>query len=373
MVTITKIPGLGDYGVFVDGADLENISIEEWQTVYGKLHLDTLVTIFRGTNLTPDRWSELMLALGRSNSLSPYTFLKKYNLQLDSNLPVHQAFDKIWSELKAGVYPLTPEDQSFVNESDYTRAPVSTGQAQRVSGQRDEQGRRLGIFAEGELLWHSNESGHLAFTPGVGLLAIDHVVGSSTGFSTTARWYQDQSEAFRSELNELICQHEFQPGKINPGLNLVQDHMFKHNFCPTPNQLPLVIDSPGGIAGLHFSPNTVTGFVGMAQEESDALLARLKSELFAENNVYDHWYKTQHGDLLLFDNSITQHRRLGDVKNRLLYRMGTSYRNLTEYQYQPYRQIKFQHRLQQELNDITRVTGQQFKSFKNPVEFTENS
>ena len=98
MTTITKIPGLGDYGVFVDGADLENISIEEWQTVYGKLHLDTLVTIFRGTNLTPDRWAELMLAFGRSNSLSPYTFLKKYNLTLDSKLPIQHAFNKMWEE-----------------------------------------------------------------------------------------------------------------------------------------------------------------------------------------------------------------------------------------------------------------------------------
>jgi len=373
MVTITKIPGLGDYGVFVDGADLENISMEEWKEVYGKLHLDTLVTIFRGTNLSPNRWSELITTLGRGNSLSPYTFLKKYNLQLDNTLPIGQAFNKIWGELKAGVYPLTPEDQSFVTESDHTRAPVSMGQAQRVSGQRDEQGRRLGIFAEGELLWHSNESGHLAFTPGVSLLAIEHVIGTSTGFSTTARWYQDQSEAFRSELDELICQHEFQPGKINPGLNHVQDYNLKHNFCPTPNQLPLVIDSPGGIAGLHFSPNTVTGFVGMAQPESNALLERLKTELFAESNVYDHWYKTQHGDLLLFDNSITQHRRLGDVKNRLLYRIGTSYRNLLDYQYQPYRQPEFQHRLEEELADITKVTGQVFKSFKNPIEFTKNS
>jgi hypothetical protein len=101
----------------------------------------------------------------------------------------------------------------------------------------------------------------------------------------------------------------------------------------------------------------------MGQQESDALLARLKSELFAENNVYDHWYKTQHGDLLLFDNSITQHRRLGDVKNRLLYRMGTSYSNLMKYQYQPYRQPEFQRRLEEELADITKVTGQSFKPF----------
>lgn len=367
MVTITKIPGLGDFGVYVDGADFEHISVQEWKEVYGQLHLDTLVTIFRNTNLTPNRWAELMVAFGRSNAMSPYTLLKKYNIAIDSELPTHEAWNTVWNDLKSGKYPVTAEDMEFVYEAETTRAEVKNGQAQRVTGMRDAQGRRMGIFAEGELLWHSNESGHLAFTPGVGLLAINHVVGTSTGFSTTARWYQEQTESFRSELDQLICRHEFQPGKINPGLNATQDYMFKHNFCPRPNTLPLVIDSPGGITGLHFSPNTVVGFEGMSQSESDRLLQKLKDELFAPNNVHDHWYQTQSGDLLLFDNSITQHRRLGDVKQRLLYRMGTSYRELLAYQYQPYRQTDYQRRLQDELADVSRVTGQDFKPFKNPV------
>lgn len=367
MVTITKIPGLGDFGVYVDGTDLENISIEEWQSVYGKLHLETLVTIFRNTNLTPDRWAQLMSALGRSNSLSPYRFIKKYNLKLDDRLPYGEAWSKLWNELKAGKYALTDEDYQFVFEAEYIRAPVKYGQAQRVSGQRDNQGNRLGMFAEGELLWHSNESGQLAFTPGVGLLAIENVVGSSTGFSITARWYQNQTESFRSELDQLICRHEFTPGKINPGLNGQQDYMLKHNFCPHPNDIPLVIQSPGGIPGLHFSPNTVVGFEGMSKKESDALLQRLKDELFAPSNIYDHWYQNESGDFLLFDNSITQHRRLGDVKNRLLYRLGTSYREILSWQYQPYRQHEYQKRLQDEMSDVSRVTAQEFKPFKNPV------
>lgn len=57
----------------------------------------------------------------------------------------------------------------------------------------------------------------------------------------------------------------------------------------------------------------------MSQEESDKLFAKIKSEILQPENVYDHWY-TQDNDLLIFDNSITLHRRLGSTVNRIAYR-----------------------------------------------------
>ena len=41
------------------------------------------------------------------------------------------------------------------------------------------------MFAEGELLWHSNESGDIAFTPAVALLGVENVKQSATGFMVT--------------------------------------------------------------------------------------------------------------------------------------------------------------------------------------------
>ena len=41
---ITKIPGLGRFGVFVDDIDLFSISNEEWIEI-GQLHMKSLVTI----------------------------------------------------------------------------------------------------------------------------------------------------------------------------------------------------------------------------------------------------------------------------------------------------------------------------------------
>ena len=50
---------------------------------------------------------------------------------------------------------------------------------------RDHNGDRIGMFADGELLWHSNESGDISFTPGVALLGVKGMTKSCTGFMTT--------------------------------------------------------------------------------------------------------------------------------------------------------------------------------------------
>ncbi len=336
---ISKIPGLGDYGVYIDDADLENISDEEWLEL-GKLHLKTLVTIFRNTNLSLERFEHLILQFGTSNNLSFYRLLKEYNLDLDYGT---------WSKLSKGEIQLSARDRTYVDEATNIKQQRNI---QRVTGKRDDQGKATGLFAEGELLWHSNESGQLAFTPGVGLLSVENVVGSSTGFLTTANWYQSQSESFRSELNEMIIGHDFTPGKMNPGLNESQDTMLSRNFSPEPCDIPLVINSPGGITGLHFSPNTISYIKGMSKEESKKLFALIENDMFKEPHIYDHWYQAQSGDLLLFDNSITLHRRLGDVKNRLLYRTTMDYSTLLPYQWQPYFHDEFAEKFKECLTDI---------------------
>jgi hypothetical protein len=368
MVTITKIPGLGDYGVFVDGADLENISIEEWKEVYGKLHLETLVTIFRGTNVDPFKFYTLVNSLGPSNNLSPFAFFKKHNQRLDPSLPNHEAWNKLWKQFLNREIDISDEDYQFITDSENTRASIPNTKVQRVTGMRNEKGERIGIFAEGELLWHCNESGHLAFTPGVGLLTVQCVEGSSTGFNISAPWYERQTEAFRSELDELVCLHHYVPGKMTPGLNEEQNFAFKFNFCPEDNYIPLVIKSPAGIRGLHYSFSTVDGFKDMSKVESDKLLAKLNTELLADSNVYDHLYKDDRQDMLLFDNSITQHRRLGDVSNRLLYRCTSSYSSMLPYQYQPYFQTEYKNKLRNQLNEVHDILNVNFKPFEEDVQ-----
>ena len=56
---VSKIPGLGRFGLFIDDVDFDNINDEEWLEI-GKLHLNSLVTIIRNTKLSPEKYNKLM-------------------------------------------------------------------------------------------------------------------------------------------------------------------------------------------------------------------------------------------------------------------------------------------------------------------------
>jgi alpha-ketoglutarate-dependent taurine dioxygenase len=352
---ITKIPGLGRFGIYIDDVDFTTITDDEW-TEIGRLHLQNLVTIIRNCNLTWNMQTDWCMKWGDTRYGIRYLVLKKYpgktwsdvvRLSLDND-PSIDEIDRIRLQNIARMQETSPEGRHVM----------------RVTGKRDEQGNALGMFAEGELLWHSNESGTLTFTPGVALLAAEHVVGSATGFLTTTDYYENVSNSFRSELDEMILVHRFTPGKINPGLRQEQDEVMHANMCPEDDtEVPMVIQSPGGITGLHYSINTVYSIKGMTKEESDKVFAEINKELFVEKYTYDHWYKND-GDFLLFDNSITLHRRLGDIKNRLCYRIQHDYSNLQSGFWQPYHQVDVAQKYEDEISYYVELAG--IRDFKLP-------
>jgi len=354
---ITSIPGLGRFGIYIDDLDFANITDQEWLEI-GQLHLQSLVTIIRNTKLDVQTMYKFMSKWGESRQSINATFLEKYP-QWDGTLQ-SALTDPLWDE----------EDREAAKG--FARVIVgdkkTTGNTMRVSGKKDADGNPLGMFAEGELLWHSNESGNLIFTPGVALLAYEGTTKSSTGFLTTADYYESVSDSFRSELDEMILVHNFTPGKINPGLRKEQDIMMYKNMAPFPDaEIPMVIQSPGGITGLHYSFNTVTQIKGMSEKDSERLLEKIRSELLNSDYVYDHWYAND-GDLCLFDNSITQHRRLGETTNRLCYRYQYDYTHIQSEPYIPYRNDPYR---SDYIKKITKTASLlRLKDFKIPVDKT---
>jgi len=213
------------------------------------------------------------------------------------------------------------------------------------------------MFADGELLWHSNESGDLAFTPAVALLGVESMTQSATGFMVTAPYYNNVSDSFRSELDEMVLIHNFVPGRINPGLNNSQDNLMYKNMCPDPDtEIPLVIQSPAGIKGLHYSFNTVTGIKGMSNSEAEKVLKEIRKGL--EQYTYDYWWEND-DDLMIFDNSITQHRRLGITKDRLCLRYAFDYtflqHSVTGKPYIPYFQEPYVQMYKDKMNMIRKL------------------
>ena len=354
---ISRIPGCGSFGVFIDDVNFETITEEEWIEI-GKIHLKELVTIIRGANIKRDVF---------------YTFMKKWGK------------DRLnWAAMLFLKYPWANGDVDCIRNSpiveqsdkdlieEFVRVRIGghreLGNILKVTGKKDKDGKRLGMFAEGELLWHSNESGDIAFTPGVALLAAQGTTKSSTGFMTTTDYYYKVSDSFRSEMDEMVLVHNFTPGKINPGLNDDQDNLMYKNMCPDPNtEIPLVIKSPGGIKGLHYSFNTVTGIKDMNSEDASSVLREIRKGLNTPDYSYDHWYQND-GDLVLFDNSITQHRRQGVTKDRVCFRYCYDYTYLQDAPYMPYSQQPYVDSYISRINNIIETLDHEEKDFLLPTD-----
>ena len=354
---ISKIPGLGRFGVFIDDVDFKNLTEEEWLEI-GKLHLTSLVTIIRNVDLTPLEYRSWITKWGTYRDLSQYNLEKKYKVY----------YSKLVEMANNNDPTLDPDDLMLLLASIRMTVRTDSGQITdvlKVTGRRDADGNPLGMFAEGELLWHSNESGNLCFTPGVSLLANEGVVGSATGFVTTPDWYERQSAAFRSELDEMVIVHKFTPGKINPGLRKEQDLVMYKNMCPEDgSELPLVITSPGGIRGLHYSINTIDYIKGMSKEESQKIFDRINQELFTDEFIYDHWYQNDN-DLCLFDNSITLHRRLGGITNRMCYRIQYDFDTILDQPFDPYSLEPYRTMYRTQIADVVSTLNK--KRYKLPV------
>ena len=315
MIRITDIPNLEGYGVFVDGIDFKHLTREEWIDL-GKLHLKKLVMVIRKSGL--------------KNKKVFYRVLKKWGEHRQNYAAI--LFAKYpWAEGQVekllSSSEVSQEDKEHIKEfkriGGHNR---KEGNILRVTGKKIN-GYRTGLFAHGELLWHSNECGDLAFTPGVALLGQQGMTNSATGFMVTTPYYYSVSDSIRSELDEMVLTHNFVEGKINAN---GENSIVYKNMCPFPNtEIPMVIQSPAGIKGLHYSFNTVTG------SNNDRLLAEVRKGL--EKYTYDYWWEND-DDLLIFDNTIVQHRRLGDTTDRLCLRYQFDYTYLHEGLYQPYLQ-----------------------------------
>jgi len=218
---------------------------------------------------------------------------------------------------------------------------------------KNSKGESMGVFDNGELLWHSNECSDPAFVPAVSLMGYQEMIGSCTGFVTTADWFETQSESFKSELRELVTVNNYRPASLNPVINEEQEQFYKNNMCPIPNgELPLIIKSPGGIEGVHLPANTFDYFKGMSKKDSVNLYNKIWNGLLQPQYIYEHWYKNDN-DILIFDNSITLHNRKiennGISTNRVGLRIQFDYNHLVE-NYEPFMHnqqynIQRQHRI----------------------------
>lgn len=314
---IKKLDGFGSYGTVVEDIDLNNITEEEWYEVK-RSHFHSLFTIIKPlSKINYERYHFLIQNIGSTRYPDSYfKILSENNSEEDLER----------TSRVANNFRVDPRFSSL----------------NRVTSLKDEQGVALGVFGDGELKWHSNTSGTLNFVPGVALMGYQDMGGTATGFLQTADYFESLSDNLKSELMEMVVVHNYRESSINPTPIPEQELIYK-TFCPQKNtRIPLVIKSPSGIVGLHLGLSTFDYIEGMSRDESNRLLEKIKSELFVERYIYDYWWENNK-NILLFDNSITLHRRILNKKsceNRIAYRIPFRYDSLCEIYY-PYFQKEY--------------------------------
>lgn len=322
---VSKIPGLGSFGHYIDNVDFNIITNEEWIEI-GKLHLKGLVTILRNVTINKDQYLQRINSFGPLESSMRSYLVKKYGHQFDV---LDEESYKEFSDYEKEFL----KDKKFFYEKT-EKGTVLT----RVTGKIDEYGNPMGVFSSGDLEWHSNEGAYLTFAPCVSLLGGSHMTDSSTGFLQTVDYYESVTDSFRSELNEMILVHEYSPGIINDREkeDLILERQIRMTMCPENGlETPLVVTTPGGHKGLRYTMHTASSIKGMSKEDSNRVFAELNKHLLDPKNIFDHWYE-QDNDLLLFDNSVTQHRRIGGHPDRVAYRYQYFPKNLLDTLWNPY-------------------------------------
>lgn len=328
---LTKAPGLGRFGVIVDGFD--HSSPDDWQELK-ELSLQSLVVFVRGNNTDVfDQVTRNVNIIGRARRTREAILEIQYGSDFYKNVEKWEDYDQ--EALAANRRWST----SFPD------LPVNWG---AVTGKLDDNGKAMGAFSGNRCLWHSNESGCSYFSPLVVLYGKQGMINSSTGFCSSTDWYEKQTEAFRSELDELVAIHDYKPYAIGPDADEEHEAAMRRNFTQFGgSEMPLVIKSPGGIKGLHFTESTITGFVGMSKNESDKLIEKLVDELYIDEYIWNCWWANEQGDFIVFDNTIITHNRTvragmdsnAVIQKRVAYRHPCDYRGMNDYE--PFYQEKF--------------------------------
>ena len=355
---ISSIPNFGSFGAYVDDVDMTYMDDETWNYL-GRLFIDKLVVVFRNITITKAQYLDWMPKWGPLKANIRAHFAEKYGQDFDATRP-----------------------DTWIGVSDKHRRWLETRKWQleesgdgryltRIYGRKDSEGHTLGYFSHGEVYWHSNECSTLTFSPAVSLLGWQHMKGSATGFVQTVDLYESVTDSFRSELDEMILVHRYERGRMNDNEHHDDDlalHM-QMAFCPVDDaETPLVCTAPNGRRGLHYSLNTRAEIKGMTSQQSQQVFDELDKKIFDPKWVFDHYYQGDN-DLLLFDNSVTLHRRLGGDPDRKAFRMQFDISPLIDNPWLPWQhQSLFNNAYIEQTHELVNLIGGDLQNrFKLPI------
>jgi len=200
----------------------------------------------------------------------------------------------------------------------------------RVTNQRDANGKKIGLFADKELDWHSNgnnrETGRECC---VMLYCVRPGVNSITSFADTRRAYQDLPEDMKELVEDVDCNFRFMNNTFYHLDEGDQELEFFENTNLYPEGLvkPLVYKHPfSGEKGLYFTFHSIKSMWRRSGQALDEAWLRdyLIKHCFQDKYIYHHdnW---RNGDLIFMDQFHSIHRRNEVQGDRFMWRLTIDY------------------------------------------------
>jgi taurine dioxygenase len=201
----------------------------------------------------------------------------------------------------------------------------------RTSGRREvllvsnikEDGKPIGRLGNQELNWHMDQIFMVRPTAGTMLYAESVTPeGGDTWFCDLSAAYAALPPSLKAKVEGRRAVHSAATADRRVGIQLTDEQRLK-----APEVIhPLVRTHPlAGEKGLYFSMNHTARIEGMSEDESLALIEELRRHATSPDFVYAHHWRV--GDLVLWDNAATMHRRdpFPDHYPRLMRRVGINF------------------------------------------------
>jgi len=183
-----------------------------------------------------------------------------------------------------------------------------------------EDGRNLGELGNGDLAWHSDQSYSARPVFSTLMYAIEIPEdGGGTWFCDTARAYERLPEGIKQRIAGLQQNFSIEVTVATQHVALSEEQ----RALKPPVTHPLVRTHPElGRKSLYLSPAHSTGIAELSEEEGAALLAELQD--WAERPEFTYCHDWRVGDVVMWDNTSTMHRRdaFSPAARRMLKRTG---------------------------------------------------
>lgn len=274
-MTVTATPITPAVGAEISGVDLAHLSQADFAEIEKAWHRYSML-LFRGQNLTDD---DLLAFSRRFGDLDP------------------------------------PPNQEHGRQS-----PPGYPDVYVVSNVLDDKGAPIGALGAGEAVWHTDMS-YLDLPPDASMLYGLEIppAGGNTWFCGMHAAWEGMPEALRKKIEGRRIKHD---GTYNSG------GFLRKGVTPTddPHQAPgawhpaVCVHPSNGRPMLYLGRRRNSYVEGLSQADSDALLDQLWAHAAQPQFLYEHVWRV--GDLVLWDNRSTMHRRdpFDNAERRVMHR-----------------------------------------------------